>query len=75
MATATDGLLIIADVAAAADPRSLNTDGTVCTPAAHRVAKSRQVKPAIDAILRAGSIDAQAALLRAVADHTSLCTV
>ena len=64
----------IAVVAAAADPWSLNTDGTVCTPAVHRVAKSRKVKPAIDAVLRAGSIDAQAALLRAVADHTSLYT-
>jgi hypothetical protein len=64
----------IAIVAAAADPWSLNTDDTVYTPAVHRVAKSRKVKPAIDAVLRAGSIDAQAALLRAVADHTSLYT-
>ena len=30
------------------------------------------MKPAVDAILRAGSIDAQAAVLCAVADHTSL---
>jgi len=50
----------------------LNADGTMRTPAARRKAKSRQVKPAVDAILRAESIDAQAAVLCAVTDHTSL---
>ena len=72
VAAITDGLSLIADVAAAADPWSLDNNGVVRTPSARRKAKSRQVKPAVDAILRAGSIDAQAAVLRAVADHTSL---
>ena len=72
VAAITDGLSRIADVAAAADPWSLDNNGVVRTPSARRKAKSRQVKPAVDAILRAGSIDAQAAVLRAVADHTSL---
>jgi hypothetical protein len=41
-------------------------------PAARRMAKSWQVKPAVGAILSTRSIKAQAALLCAVADHTSL---
>ncbi len=40
VAAITDGLSLIANVAAAADPWSLNADGTVRTPAAHRMAKS-----------------------------------
>ena len=72
MAAITDGLLIIVNVAAAADPWILNADGTVRTPSAHRKAKSWQVKPAVNAIPRAGSIHVQVAVLRAVADHTSL---
>ena len=36
----TNGLSVIANVAAAADPWCLNTDGSVCTPAARRMAKS-----------------------------------
>ena len=74
-AAVTGGLSIIADVAAAADPWSLNANGTVRKPAVCRKVKSRQVKPAVNAILRAGSIDAQAALLCAAADHTSLSAV
>jgi hypothetical protein len=72
MAAITNGLSIIANVAAAADPWILNANGTVRTPSAHQKAKSQQVKPVVDAILRAGSIVAQAAVLRAVADHNSL---
>jgi len=72
VAEITDGLSIIVNVAAAADPWILNADGTIRTPSAPRKVKSRQVKPAVDAILRAGGFDAQAAVLRAVADHTSL---
>ena len=75
VAAITGGLSLIAKVAAAADPWSLNATGTVRTPAACRMAKSWQVKPAVNAIVRAGSIDAQAALLCAVTDHTSLSTV
>ncbi len=71
-ANLTNGLLVIADVAAAVDPWCLNTDCSVCTPAARRMAKSWQVKPAFNAILCARNIDAYAALLRAVTDHTSL---
>jgi len=37
--------------------------------------KSHQVKPAVDNILRAGYVEVQADLLRAVDDHTSLSTV
>jgi len=36
----TNGLSVIADVAAAADPWCLNTDGSMRTPAARRMAKS-----------------------------------
>jgi len=49
----------------------LNADGIVHMPAVHQMAKSRQVKPAVDTILSARNIDAQAALLHAVTDHTS----
>jgi hypothetical protein len=72
VAAITDGLSIIMNLAAAADPWILNADGTVRTPLARWKAKSRQVKPAVNAILCAGSIDAQAAVLCAVTDYTSL---
>ena len=75
VAAITGRLSLIANLAAAADPWSLNADGTVRMPAARRTAKSQQVKPSIDATVRAGSIDAHAALLCAVADHTSLSAV
>jgi hypothetical protein len=52
--------LIIAGIATAADPWSLNTNGSVCMLPACGMAKSWQVKPAIIVILRAGSIDEQA---------------
>jgi hypothetical protein len=42
------------------------------TSLARQKAKSRQVKPAVNAILRAGGLVAQAAVLHAVADHSSL---
>ena len=57
-AAITDGLSIIPDVTAAADPWSLISDGTVRTPAACGMVKSRQVKLSADAILRAGSTGA-----------------
>ena len=72
VAAITDGLSVIANVAAAADSWILNANGTVRTPSARWKAKSWQVKPAVNAILRTKSIDVQAAVLRAVADHTSL---
>ncbi len=62
VATVIDGLLIIAGIATAADPWSLNTNGSVCMPAAREMAKSWEVKLAIIVILCAGSIDEQAAL-------------
>jgi hypothetical protein len=45
--------------AAAADSWSFNTDGNVCTPAAQKMMKHRQVKPVVDNILRAGSMQAR----------------
>ena len=39
VATVTNGLSIIANIAAAADPWSLNTDGTMRTPAVGQMAK------------------------------------
>jgi len=41
-------------------------------PAASKMAKSHMVKPAVDKILNAVSIELQAAILRAVTDHWSL---
>ncbi len=58
--------------AAAADPWSVNTNGNVCMPAAQKMTKHQRVKPVVDNILRAGSVQAQAAILRAVGDHHSL---
>ncbi len=58
--------------AAAADPWSVDTDGNVRTPAAQKMMKHRHVKPVVDNILHAESVQAQAAVLCAVADHPSL---
>jgi hypothetical protein len=58
--------------AAAADPWSVNTNGNTRTPAVQKVMKNWRVKPVVDNILRAGSVQAQAAVLHAVADHPSL---
>jgi hypothetical protein len=58
--------------AAAADPWSVDTNGNVLTPAAQKMMKHQHVKPLVDNILCAESVQAQAAVLRAVADHPSL---
>jgi hypothetical protein len=58
--------------AVSADPWSVDTDGNVHTPAAQKMMKHQCVKPVVDNILRAGSVQAQAVVLRAVADHPSL---
>jgi hypothetical protein len=58
--------------AAAADPWSVDTNANVRMPAAQKMMKHRRVKPVVDNILRAGSVQAHAAVLRAVADHPSL---
>jgi hypothetical protein len=57
---------------AAADPWSVNTDGNMRTPAAQKMMKHRRVKPVVDHILHAGSVQAQAVVLHVVADHPSL---
>jgi hypothetical protein len=57
---------------AAADPWSVNTYGNVRTPAAQKMMKHQCVKPVVDHILRAGSVQAQAVVLRTVGDHPSL---
>jgi hypothetical protein len=59
-------------IAAAADPWSANTNGNVRTPAVQQMMKHLRVKPAMENILCAGSVQAHAAVLRAVADHPSL---
>ena len=51
---------------------ALNAHGTMRTPLAQRIAKCRQVKPAVDIILRAGNAVRQGALLRGVLDHPSM---
>ena len=53
----------------------INTNGTVHTQRAQRVAKHRQVIPAVDCILRAGNTVLQGAILRAVSDHSLLASV
>jgi hypothetical protein len=58
--------------AAAADPWSVDTDGIVRTPVAQKMMKHQRVKPVVENILRAGSVQVQAAVLHAVADHPSL---
>jgi hypothetical protein len=50
------------------------TNGTVQMPAASKMAKSRMVKPAVDEILNAVSVESQAAILFAVTDQPSLTT-
>jgi hypothetical protein len=57
---------------AAADQWSVNTNGNVHMPVVQKMMKHRCVKPAVDSILRAGNVQAQAAVLRAVADYPSL---
>ena len=54
------------------DHWTLNSNGTMRTPLAQRIAKCRQVKPAVDIILRAGNAVRQGALLRGVLDHPSM---
>ncbi len=58
--------------AAAADPWSVDTNGNLRTPAVQKMMNLRRVKPLVDNILHTGSVQAQAAVLRAVADHPSL---
>jgi hypothetical protein len=58
--------------AAAADPWSVDIDGNLHTPAAQKMMKHQHVKPVVENILRAGSVQAQAAVLHAVMDHPSL---
>ena len=53
------------------DHWTLNSNGTMRTPLAQRIAKCRQVKPAVDIILRADNTVRQGALLRGVLDHPS----
>ena len=67
-----NGLSILAGVAAAVDPWSVSADGVVRTALARRTEKSRYVKPAVDNIICTGSNEVQAAVLRAVADCSSL---
>ena len=56
--TTTNRLSIIANVTAAADPWYFNTHGTVCRPAACRMAESCKVKPAVNNIFRTRNIEA-----------------
>jgi hypothetical protein len=58
--------------AAAADPWSVDIDGNLRTPAAQKMMKHQHVKPVVENILHAGSVQAQAAVLHAVTDHPSL---
>jgi hypothetical protein len=62
--------LVIAATALISDDHwALNANGTMRTPPARRVAKHRQVMPAVDDILRAGNAVRQGALLHAISDH------
>jgi hypothetical protein len=54
---------------------SVNTDGNMRMPAVQKMMKHQRVKPLVDNILHAGSVQAQAAVLRAVMDHPSLAPV
>jgi len=54
------------------DHWALNANGTMRTPLAQRIAKCRQVKPAVDSILCTGNAVQQGALLRGVLDHPSM---
>jgi hypothetical protein len=71
-AVATSASATAATVAAAADPWSDKTDGTVRTPADYKMAKYQHVEPAVEDILHAGKVEGQAAVLHAVANHPSL---
>jgi hypothetical protein len=55
-----------------ANPWALTSNGTIRTPLASRIAKTRMVKPAVDSILCVGNVITQAAVLRGVADHPSM---
>jgi ribosomal 50S subunit-recycling heat shock protein len=67
-----NGLSILAGIAAAADSWLVIANGIVRRALARQMAKSRYVKPAIDNIIHARSIEAQAVVLLAVADHSFL---
>jgi hypothetical protein len=54
------------------DHWALNANGTMRTPLAQRVAKCRQVEPAVDGILHAGNAVKLGALLRGVLNHPSM---
>ena len=54
------------------DHLALSANGTMRTPLAQRIAKCRQVKPAVDSILCAGNTVQQGALLRGVLDKPSM---
>ncbi len=71
-AAASSAAAAVSASAAAADPWSVDTNLKVHMPAAQKMMKHRCVKPVVDNILRAGSMQAQAAVLRAVAGHPSL---
>jgi hypothetical protein len=58
--------------AAAPDSWSVDTNGNMCTPVAQKMMKHWRVKPVMDNIFCAGIVQAQAAVLQAVADHPSL---
>jgi hypothetical protein len=79
-ATAADPATAVASSAAAAAsagaaagyPWPVNTDKNMRTPAAQKMMKHQHVKPVVDHILHTGSVQAQAVVLCAVADHPSL---
>jgi hypothetical protein len=54
------------------DHGARNANGKTRTPLAQRVAKHRQVKPAVDSILRAGNAVQQGAFIQGVLDHPSM---
>jgi hypothetical protein len=57
---------------AAADPWSVDTNGNVRMPAVQKMMKHQHVKPFMENILCAGSVQALEAVLCAVADNPSL---
>jgi hypothetical protein len=65
-AAVTNGLSILASIAAAADPWGVNANDTVRMPAVLRMVKSRSVKPIVENILHAGLVNAQAAVLHEI---------
>jgi hypothetical protein len=56
------------------DPWSVNTNGNMRTLAAQKIMKQWRVKPVMDHILRARSVQVQAVVLRAIGDHPSLAS-